>query len=59
MPSYLDIETMDSAFIGVAPPFSAWATLPLEAAPRSTYTLYVLSGGSGSNEIQTLVVTDR
>ena len=59
MPSYLDIETMDSAFIGVAPPFSALASLQLEAAPRSTYTLYVLSGGSGSNEIQTLVVTDR
>ena len=59
MPSYLDIETMDSAFIGMAPPFSALASLQLEAAPRSTYTLYVLSGGSGSNEIQTLVVTDR
>ena len=58
IPSWLDIETLDSAFIGVYPVPNTVASLYLNVLRNTTYTVFLLSSGSGTNAIQTMVVAD-
>lgn len=56
MPDYLDIETLDSAFIGTSPAIQTAATLYLTVRPSVQYTVFLLASGSSVNAIQTLVL---
>ena len=59
MPAWMDIETLDSAWIGMAPVPNTVASLYLNAAAYTSYTVFLLSSGAATNAIQTLVVQDR
>ena len=59
MSSWLDIETLDSAFLGMYPYPETVASLYLNVLSNTTYTVFLLSSGPASNAIQTLVVEDR
>ena len=59
MPSWLDIETLDSAWLGVYPPHETFGSLYLDFASNAIYTVYVLQSGTNRNNIQNLILMDR
>ena len=59
MPTWLDIETLDSAFIGMYPAPNMVASLYINIFAGINYTVYLLASGSSSNAVQTLVAADR
>lgn len=59
MPAYQDIETLDSAWLGVYPPYETFGSLYLNVGSNANYTVYLLQSGSGRNNIQNLILTDR
>lgn len=59
MPASLDIETLDSAWLGVYPPHETFGALYLNVTGNAIYTVYLLQSGSGRNQIQNLILMDR
>ena len=59
MPVWLDIETLDSAFIGTYPVPNMVASLYINIVSGVNYTVYLLSSGSAVNAVQTMVSADR
>ena len=59
LPSWMDIETLDSAFIGMYPVPNTVASLYLNVAAGISYTVFLLSSGTAVNAVQTMVVQDR
>lgn len=59
MPTYADIETLDSAFIGMAPVSNPAASLYLNVRRYANYTVFLLSSGVAANAIQAIVIEDR
>ena len=59
MPASLDIETLDSAWLGVYPPHETFGSLYLNVASNAIYSVYLLQSGSGRNNIQNLILMDR
>ena len=59
MPTWMDIETLDSAWIGMYPVSNTVASLYLDVAINTTYTVFLLSSGTTTNAIQTMVVQDH
>ncbi len=59
MASWLDIETLDSAFLGTYPYPNTVASLYLTVVPNVSYTVFLLSSGTSPNAVQTLVAEDR
>jgi len=56
MPAWMDVETLDSAFLGAASPTdNRLASLYLTANAGVSYTVFLLSSGAGG--VQTLVAT--
>lgn len=58
-PAYTDIETLDSAFIGMNPLPSTVASLYINVRPNANYTVYLLQNGQSYNAVGTMVVIDR
>ena len=58
MPAWLDIETLDSAFIGMYPLPNMVASLYLNVRPNLSYTAYLISSGTDYNAVQVLVTAD-
>lgn len=58
MPSWLDIETLDSAFIGAYVSQETLAEATLDVRAGVSYTVYLLQAGEGQGEVQTLTVAD-
>ena len=58
MPAWLDIETLDSAFIGMYPLPNMIASLYLNVRPNLNYTAYLISSGADNNAVQVLVTAD-
>ena len=58
MPDYQDIETLDAAFIGTSPAIQTAATLYLRVRQSVQDTVFLLSSGSATNAVQTLVLED-
>ncbi len=58
-PAYTDIESLDSAFIGMNPLPSMAASLYLNVRPRVNYTVFLLQSGQSYNAISTLVAENR
>ncbi len=59
MPSYMDIETLDSAWLGVYPPHETFGSLYLDITSNAIYSVYLLQSGTGRNQIQNLILMDR
>ena len=59
MPAGLDIETLDSAWLGVYPPQETFGSLYLNVVSNAIYTVYLLQSGTGRNNIQNLILMDR
>ena len=59
MPASADIETMDSAWLGVYPPHETFGSLYLNVVSNAIYTVYLLQSGSGRNNVQNLILMDR
>ncbi len=59
MPSYADIETLDSAWLGVYPPYETFGSLYLNVSSNAIYSVYLLQSGRGRNNIQNLILMDR
>ena len=59
IPGYMDIETLDSAFLGMSPVSGTVASVYLDVRANANYTVFVLSSGSGRNQVQTMVLEDR
>ena len=59
MPAGLDIETLDSAWLGVYPPQETFGSLYLDVTSNAIYSVYLLQSGSGRNNIQNLILMDR
>ena len=59
MPASLDIETLDSAWLGVYPPHETFGSLYLNVVSNAIYTVYLLQSGTGRNNIQNLILMDR
>lgn len=59
MPANLDIETLDSAWLGVYPPHETFGSLYLNVTSSAIYSVYLLQSGSGRNNIQNLILMDR
>ena len=55
----MDIETLDSAFLGTPDLPDTIVSLNLEVEKNTNYTVFLLSSGTGERDIQTMVVTDR
>ncbi len=58
MPAWLDIETLDSAFIGAYIPPETLAETTLEVRAGVHYTVYLLQDGTQRNVVRTLTVAD-
>ena len=58
MPAWMDIETLDSAFLGEQPPAETVASVYINVLRNNTYTVYLLRSGAEQNAIQTMVVID-
>lgn len=58
-PAWMDIETLDSAFLGMYPVSDTVASLYLNVTAGSSYTVFLLSSGAAVNAIQTLAAQDR
>ena len=59
MPASADIETLDSAWLGVYPPHETFGSLYLNVVSNAIYTVYLLQSGTGRNNIQNLILMDR
>lgn len=59
MPDYLDIESLDSAFIGMYPLPETVASLYINIQPNANYTVFLLNNGPSGDSLQTLVVEDK
>ncbi len=59
MPPYMDIETLDSAWLGVYPPYETFGSLYLNVTSNAIYSVYLLQSGTGRNQIQNLILMDR
>ena len=59
MPAYLDIETLDSAFIGMDPLGNTLTTLYLDVRRNINYTVFLIQTGPTADMIQTLVISDQ
>ncbi|WP_300344149.1 DUF4397 domain-containing protein [uncultured Oscillibacter sp.] len=59
MPASLDIETLDSAWLGVYPPQETFGSLYLDVVSNAIYSVYLLQSGTGRNNIQNLILMDR
>ena len=59
MPATMDIETLDSAWLGVYPPHETFGSLYLNVAGNAIYSVYQLQSGRGRNNIQNLILMDR
>ena len=59
MPANLDIETLDSAWLGVYPPHETFGSLYLDVTSNAIYSVYLLQSGSNRNNIQNLILMDR
>ncbi len=59
MPASMDIETLDSAWLGVYPPHETFGSLYINIASNAVYSIYLLQSGSGRNNIQNLILMDR
>lgn len=59
LPDNMGIETLDSAFIGMYPLPDILASLYLKIEPNANYTVFILSGGTAVNAVQTLVLRDK
>jgi len=59
MPVSSDIETLDSAWLGVYPPHETFGSLYLDVTSNAIYTIYLLQSGTGRNQIQNLILMDR
>lgn len=59
MPSQMDIEAMDSAWLGVYPPHETFGSLFLNVSSGEIYTIYLLQNGTGRNNIQNLILADQ
>ena len=59
MPASADIETLDSAWLGVYPPHETFGSLYLNVVSNAIYTVYLLQSGTGRNQIQNLILMDR
>lgn len=59
IPAWMDIETLDSAFLGMHPVSNTVSSLYLNVAAGSSYTVFLLSSGTSVNAIQTLTAQDR
>lgn len=58
MPAVLDIEPLDSAWLGVYPPYETFGSLLLNINGGESYTVYLLQKGTGRNNIQNLILED-
>lgn len=56
-PNYVDIETLDSAFLGTTLP-NMVASAYMIVSRRANYTVFLMNNGPTANAIQTLVVED-
>ena len=59
MPAKTDIETMDSAFLGVHPTQDILISLYLNIRRATNNTLFILSGGTSADALQVMVVDDH
>lgn len=59
MPTGMDIETQDSAWLGVYPSQETFGSMYLDVASNANYTVYLLQSGTGRNNIQNLILMDR
>lgn len=59
MPAYLDIETLDSAWLGTYPPHETFGSVYLDVVSGVNYTVYLLQSGQNRNQIQNLILADR
>ena len=59
MPASADIETLDSAWLGVYPPHETFGSLYLNVVSNAIYSVYLLQSGTGRNNIQNLILMDR
>ena len=59
MPAYQDIETLDSSWLGVYPPYETFGSLYLNIVPNAIYSVYLLQSGTNRNNIQNLILMDR
>nr|WP_326127075.1 DUF4397 domain-containing protein [uncultured Oscillibacter sp.] len=59
MPASADIETLDSAWLGVYPPHETFGSLYLNVVSNAIYTVYLLQSGTGRNQIQNMILMDR
>ena len=59
IPAYTDIETLDSAFIGMNPLPSIVASLYMNVRANTNYTVFILQNGQTYNAVGTMVVADR
>ena len=55
----MDIETLDSAFLGSYPVPDIVASLYLNVQQYRNYTVYLINNGTAANAIQTVVVEDQ
>ena len=59
MPSGLDIEGLDPAWLDIYPPHETFGSLYLNVSGGEIYTIYLLQSGTGRDQIQNLILTDR
>lgn len=59
MPAGMDIETLDSAWLGVYPPYETFGSLYLDVSGGENCTVYLIQNGAGRNNIQNLILVDR
>ena len=59
MPSRMDIQPMDPAWLGVYPPVETFGSLILDVTGREIITVYLLQKGTGRNNIQNFILVDR
>ena len=59
MPAYSDIESLDSAFIGMYPVPNTVASLYLNVRRSANYTAFIVNNGTATNAVQIMVVEDR
>lgn len=59
IPNNMDIESLDSAFIGMYPVPNTVASLYLNVQGNTNITVFLLSSGTDSNAIQTIVSEDQ
>ena len=59
LPAGVDIETMDSSWLGVYPSQETFGSMYLDVVGNAIYTVYLLQSGTGRNNIQNLILMDK